>query len=183
MAIRWLRDCTHPKNLLMPFFLMGCFPVDFHEVKRPLRMKSGKRPIKVGKRPIKDGKRPIKAMRLVGISVGCLMGCCQAPPSWRKTAPLKRAIERSMSTDPVLASDCRAQLGHMLTRSGVSHLCDNPIAGPAVRRDNVLAIRCENPFLLPPFQACPTKDVVPKCFFARVCFEDFKSTDRTLNYL
>ena len=84
------------KNLLMPLFLMGCFLVDFQEVKRPLRTKSGKRPIKVGKRPIKEGKRPIKAMVLVGISVGCLMGCFRAPPPWRKTAPLKRPIKRSM---------------------------------------------------------------------------------------
>ena len=60
------------KNLLMPLFLMGCFPVEFEEVKRPLRMKSGKRPIKVGKRGIKEGKRPIKAMVLVGISVSCV---------------------------------------------------------------------------------------------------------------
>ena len=35
---------------------MGCFPVDFQEVKRPLRTKSVKRPIKVGKRPINVGK-------------------------------------------------------------------------------------------------------------------------------
>ena len=33
---------------------------------------------------------------LVGISVGCLMGCFWAPPPWRKTAPLKRPIKRSM---------------------------------------------------------------------------------------
>ena len=85
------------KNLLVPLFLMGCFPVDFQEVKRPLRTKSGKRPIKVGKRPIKEGKRPIKAVVLVGIAVGCLMGCFRAPPPWRKTAPLKRPIKRSMS--------------------------------------------------------------------------------------
>ena len=76
----------------MPLFLMGCFPLDFQEVKRPLRTKSGKRPIKVGKRPIKEGKRPIKAMVLVGSSVGCIMGCYAAPPPWRKTAPLKRPI-------------------------------------------------------------------------------------------
>ena len=43
------------KNLLMPLFLMGRFPVDFQEVKRPLRTKSVKRPIKVGQRPINDG--------------------------------------------------------------------------------------------------------------------------------
>ena len=78
---------------------MGCFPASFQEVKRPLRTKSGKRPIKVGKRPIKEGKRPIKAMVLVGISVGCLMGCFRAPPPWRKTAPLKRPIKRSMTIE------------------------------------------------------------------------------------
>ena len=43
------------KNLLTPLFLMGCFPVDFQEGK-PLRTKSGKRPIEVGKPPIKEGK-------------------------------------------------------------------------------------------------------------------------------
>ena len=80
----------------MPLFLMGCFPVDFQEVKRPLRTKSVKRPIKVGKRPINEGKRPIKAEVLVGVSVGCLMGCFRAPQPWRKTAPLKRPIKRSM---------------------------------------------------------------------------------------
>ena len=80
----------------MPFFLIGCFPVDFQEVKRPLRTKSVKRPMKVGKRPINEGKRPIKAKVLVGVSVGCLMGCFRAPPPWRKTAPLKRPIKRSM---------------------------------------------------------------------------------------
>ena len=74
---------------------MGCFPVDFQEVKRPLRTKSVKRPIKVGKRPINEGKRPIKAKVLVGVSVGSLMGCFRAPPPWRKTAPLKRPIKRS----------------------------------------------------------------------------------------
>ena len=86
------------KSLLMPLFLMGCFPVDFQEVKRPLRTKSVKRPIKVGKRPINEGKRPIKAKVLVGVSVGSLMGCFRAPPPWRKTAPLKRPIKRSMIT-------------------------------------------------------------------------------------
>ena len=84
----------------MPLFLTGCFPVDFQEAKRPLRTKSGKRPIKVGKWPIKEGKRPIKAMVLVGISVGCLMGCFRTPPPWQKTAPLKRPIKRPMTNDP-----------------------------------------------------------------------------------
>ena len=80
----------------MPLFLMGCFPVDFQDVKRPLRTKSVKRPIKVGKWPINEGKRPIKAKVLVGVSVGSLMGCFRAPPTWRKTAPLQRPIKRSM---------------------------------------------------------------------------------------
>ena len=77
-------------------FLNGLFPVDFQEVRRPLRTKSGKRPIKVRKRPIQEGKRPIKATVLVGISVGCLI-CFRVPPPWWKTAPLKRPIKRSMS--------------------------------------------------------------------------------------
>ena len=72
---------------------MGCFPADFQEAKRPLKTKSG---IEVRKRPIKEGKRPIKAMVLIGVSVGCLMGCFQAPPPWWKTAPLKRSTKRSM---------------------------------------------------------------------------------------
>ena len=80
----------------MPLFLMGCFPVDFQEAKRPLGTKSAKRPIKVGKRPIKEGKRPFKAMVLVGISVSFLMGCFRTPPLWGKTAPLNRPIKRSM---------------------------------------------------------------------------------------
>ena len=84
----------------MPLFLMGCFPLDFQEVKRPPRTKSVKRPIKVGKRPINEGKRPIKVKVLVGVSVRCLMGCFRAPPPWRKTAPLKRPIKRSMKNGP-----------------------------------------------------------------------------------
>ena len=35
-------------------------------------------------------------MVLVGISVGCLMGCFRVPQSWRETAPPKRPIKRSM---------------------------------------------------------------------------------------
>ena len=85
------------KNLLMPLFLMGCFPLDFHEAKRPLRTESGTRPTKAGKRPIEEAKRPIKAMVLVGISVGCLVGCFRAPQPCRKTAPQKRPIKGSMS--------------------------------------------------------------------------------------
>ena len=70
-------------------------------VKRPLRTKSAKRPIEVGKRAINEGKRPFKAMVLVGISVGCVMGCFRAPPPWRKTAPLKRPIKRSMQSTEI----------------------------------------------------------------------------------
>ena len=64
------------------------FSYGFQEVKRPLRTKSVKRPIKVGKRPINDGKRPIKAMVLVGISVGCLMGCFPRTPRHGGKRPL-----------------------------------------------------------------------------------------------
>ena len=75
----------------MPLFLMGCFPVDFQKVKRPLRTNSGKRPIKVGKRPIKEGNRPSKAMVLVGMSVWCLVGCFRAPPAMAENGPSKKA--------------------------------------------------------------------------------------------
>ena len=95
---------------------MGCFPVDFQEVKRPLRTKSGKRPIKVEKRPIKEAKRPIKAMVLVGISVGCLMGCFRAPKPCRKTAPLKRPIKRSMSSRPT-GSQSNSKIKHATRKS------------------------------------------------------------------
>ena len=75
----------------MPLFLMGCFPVVFQEAKRPLRTKSGKRPIKVGKRPINEGKRPIKAMVLAGVAVGCLMGCFSGTPAIAENGPSKKA--------------------------------------------------------------------------------------------
>ena len=98
----------------MPLFLMGCFPVDFQEGKRPLETKSRKRPIKVGERPIKEGKRPVKG----------LMGCFWAPQPWRKTAPLKRPIKRSMKVGNKRAS--LSQLGscfwHFVGRlAGESH--------------------------------------------------------------
>ena len=82
------RSVTNQEPLDAPV-LNGLFSRDFREGKRPIRTKSGKRPIKVRKRPVKDGKRPIKVMVLVGVSVGCLMGCFRAPPPKRKTAPLK----------------------------------------------------------------------------------------------
>ena len=72
----------------------------FGEGKRPIKAKSGKRPIKVSERPIKEVKRPIKAMVLVGISVGCSMGCFRALPLCRKRAPLKRPIKGSMIFKP-----------------------------------------------------------------------------------
>ena len=96
---------------------MGCFPVDFQEIKRPLRTKSVKRPTKVGKRPINEGKRPIKAKVLVGVSVGCLMGCFRAPPPWRKTAPLKRHIKRSMKHATSENGSCTAVFGMLRCRS------------------------------------------------------------------
>ena len=37
------------KNLLMPFFLMGCFPAEFQGAKQHIKTKVGKRPIKEGK--------------------------------------------------------------------------------------------------------------------------------------
>ena len=83
------RFCRDQEPLNAPF-LNGLFcPLGRHRGKAPLYYK-------VGKRPINEVKRPIKAMVLVGISVGCLVGCFRAPPPWRKTAPLKRPIERSM---------------------------------------------------------------------------------------
>ena len=82
------------ERFLFKNFLMGCFPIDFEEVKRPLRTRSVKRPIKVGKRPING---PLTAMVLVGISVGRLVGCLRAPPPWRKTAPLKGPLRGLIS--------------------------------------------------------------------------------------
>ena len=82
-------------------FLNGLFSSGFSRRKTaPYRTKSVKRPIKAGKRPINEGKRPIKAKVLVGVSVGSLMGCFRAPPTWRKAAPLKRPIKRSIM-DPI----------------------------------------------------------------------------------
>ena len=53
----------------------------------------------------------------------------------------------------VLASDCRALFGRPSARKGLSHLCDNAVAGPTARRDNVLASKCEYPpFRYPPFK-------------------------------
>ena len=45
----------------------------------------------------------------------------------------------------VLANYCRVQFGRASTRSGILHLCDSAVAGPAARRDNVLASTCEYP--------------------------------------
>ena len=115
-----------PRNLLMPLFLMGCFPVDFQDVKRPLRTKSVKRPIKVGKRPINEGKRPIEAKVLVGVSVGSLRGCFRARPPWRKTAPLKRPIKRSMRLPRKLPELPRKFFGDFPGSSLIVELNSNP---------------------------------------------------------
>ena len=95
-------------------FLIGCFPVDFQEAKRPLRTESGKRPIKVGKRLITEGKRPIKATVLVGISIEGFTGCFRAR---RKTAPLKRPIKRSMKLPPHIAAHCVTHMQSWLPKS------------------------------------------------------------------
>ena len=111
----------------MPLFLMGCFPVDFQDVKRPLRTKSVKRPVKVGKRPINEGKRPIKAKVLVGVSVGSLMGCFRAPPAWQKTAPLKRPIKRSMKFS---APNHKSQIASdFKSRSQTARITITPVLG------------------------------------------------------
>ena len=72
-------------------FLNGLFSRDLREGKRPLRTKSGKRPIKVRKRPIKDGNRPIKVMVLVGVSVGCLIGLFSGTPAKAENGTSKKA--------------------------------------------------------------------------------------------
>ena len=83
-----MHNGQEPLNALL---LHGLFPVDFREVKRPLRMKSGKYPIEVGKRPIKEGKRPIKPMVLVGISDGRLMGLFSGTPAMAENGPSRKA--------------------------------------------------------------------------------------------
>ena len=102
---------------------MGCFPVDFQEAKRPLRTRSVKRSIEVGKRPINERKRPVKAKVLVGVPVACLMGCFRAPPPWRKTAPLKRPIKRSMKLKRCLAGSV---LGRVQGKMGDRFLYSTP---------------------------------------------------------
>ena len=48
--------CRSSQEPLNAPFLMGCFPEEFQEAKRPLKTKLGKRPINEGKRPINEGK-------------------------------------------------------------------------------------------------------------------------------
>ena len=79
------------KNLLMPLFLMGCFPVDFQEVKLPLRAKSGKRPIKGGKRPIKEGKRPHEGHGAGWHFSRLLNGLFSGTPAVAENGPSKKA--------------------------------------------------------------------------------------------
>ena len=54
-------------------------------------------PIKVRKRPIKEGKRAIEATVLVGVSVGCLMGCFRVHLPWWKM----RFISRDACSDSI----------------------------------------------------------------------------------
>ena len=49
----------------------------------------------------------------------------------------------TLRADTVLVSDVRVRFDRPLTTSGTSHLCESTVAGLAVRRDNVLATRCE----------------------------------------
>ena len=50
---------------------------------------------------------------------------------------------RLFPPEPLLQYPCarRSKFGRALTRSGTSHSCDSTVAGPAERRENVLA-RC-----------------------------------------
>ena len=62
-------------------------------------------------------------------------------------------VAATASANNVLASDRRALFGQALTRRGMQHLCDSTVAGPGVRRDNVLASKYEEPpFRNPPFK-------------------------------
>ena len=70
---------------------MGCFPVDFQEVKRPLRTKSVKHPIKVGKRPINEGKRPISGQGAGWRLSRLLNGLFQGTPAMAESGPSKKA--------------------------------------------------------------------------------------------
>ena len=101
------------KNLLMPpFLLMGCYPGDFREAKRPFRTKSGKRPIKVGKRPI-EGKRPVKAIVLVGISAtswhfsGLLHGLFSGTPAMAENGASEKAHREVYDKFVAKGNGCR----------------------------------------------------------------------------
>ena len=81
-------------NYLEPLnapILMGCFIVYFQEVKRPLRTKSVKRPIKVGKRPINEGKRPIKGHGAGWHFSRLLNGLFSVTPAMAENGPSKKA--------------------------------------------------------------------------------------------
>ena len=68
------------KNHLMPLFFMGCFPMDFQEVKRPLRTKSAKRPI-IGKENSAQSfsdRSFWKSLRVVDVPAPSGHGC----PRW-----------------------------------------------------------------------------------------------------
>ena len=87
-------------------------------LQRPLRTKSAKRPTKAGKRPINKGKRPIKTMVLVGMAVGCLMGCFRAPPPSWKTAPLKRPINCVLPADCCKKDPCNFNMEMFVSKVG-----------------------------------------------------------------
>ena len=57
-------------------------------------------------------------MVLVGISVGCLMGCFRAPRPWRKTAPLKRPINWVLPEDYCKKSPCNFNTEMFVSKVG-----------------------------------------------------------------
>ena len=56
-----LRHLLTLKNLLVSLFLMGGFPGDFQDGKRPNKALGETAHFQEGKRPTKEGKRPINA--------------------------------------------------------------------------------------------------------------------------
>ena len=60
-------------------------------------------------------------------------------PGW------KNDVAARASADNVLASNCLMAFGCPSTRRGMQHLCDSTVAGPAARRHNVLASKCDYP--------------------------------------
>ena len=108
-------NCLPPFCLKTPFFTETCFvasppqKIGSDVYRKKFRAdgnglcsrgvsRETKRPIEVKlEKPRIEGGKPIKAVVLLGVSIGCFMGCFWAHLAWWKTAPLKRAIHRTMS--------------------------------------------------------------------------------------